>query len=823
MAVVTPSRRHASHHQHRRRASAKIRPSVVGALIVFALMAALGPLAFGAVDPLIQIGLVALLTFGVALYPPELPVLSRRSLWLLTAFVALLVLKEFAPAALFGRTHWRTTVVESYGLALPFTHHPEPGRALDALLAAVVAAVWFFWVRTLAGPGGQRIAVIWTLFVAAALVAGVSFALRSLDHNEAIFGLRYTPGWLGFGPFPNRNHSGCFFALGSILGCGCIAWAAAGKKYFHLPIGLGLLGLTIAALLATQSRGGLIAFGVGVVVLLALACVKSHHRRVWVAAIVFVAIFALAAALFGGPVIARFSSPASDVSNSTRMELWREAVTVWRDAPLFGHGAGSFSSIFPLYQTIELDNQRVIHPESSWLLWLDELGLIAVLIGSLAFAAYLIPAFRGAFARQRSFFPIASGLAAAIALLVHSAIDVPAHRWGTAGFALAALALAYPRPRSKSDPASAKQPSPDQPSPAQPPLDLAKATHSAPRWVALIPLAIAAFWALPLWVGWPPFSPFFEALLLARAQTTTTVSTPELEQSLAYFPLDPSLHLAAGWRELQTSGAPDRRWRQHFQIASRLEPGSWGLPEAQARACGRQAPGYALNYWQLAIDRSGWRAPELFQTALKETSGFPGAAATWAGFAEARPALLLPFAQTLPDAEGRLVYERWWRVRGAPPQTSYTAAEIDAFYGLAKKWGAAHQLKTWMSHEAGRADHDFRRWAALFHAWGDDEAAWDLLALHISDPALPSDLPAVSRPLLEKRWRTTPEDYLNAQSYAAKLLQGNELDAARQVVSVTAARDDAPEWFVLKAAYLLKAHGEASRAVALLLQPKKPR
>ena len=37
-------------------------------------------------------------------------------------------------------------------------------------------------------------------------------SLEQFQAQKMIFGLRYTPGWLGFGPFPNRNHTACFFA-----------------------------------------------------------------------------------------------------------------------------------------------------------------------------------------------------------------------------------------------------------------------------------------------------------------------------------------------------------------------------------------------------------------------------------------------------------------------------------------------------------------------------------------------------------------------------------------------------------------------------------
>ena len=84
--------------------------------------------------------------------------------------------KEFAPANWFGHTFWRTTLTRQYGLELPFTHHPEPARALDALLVGAVGVIWFLWVRRLAVERHHRTFLAWALFAAGGIVAIVSFA-----------------------------------------------------------------------------------------------------------------------------------------------------------------------------------------------------------------------------------------------------------------------------------------------------------------------------------------------------------------------------------------------------------------------------------------------------------------------------------------------------------------------------------------------------------------------------------------------------------------------------------------------------------------------
>ena len=67
------------------------------ALGVFALMAVLVPLLFGAVDRLPQIVLLVLLVIGIVAQPPAVVPLSRWGNRLAIALLALLLIKEFAP------------------------------------------------------------------------------------------------------------------------------------------------------------------------------------------------------------------------------------------------------------------------------------------------------------------------------------------------------------------------------------------------------------------------------------------------------------------------------------------------------------------------------------------------------------------------------------------------------------------------------------------------------------------------------------------------------------------------------------------------------
>ena len=328
------------------------------ALVIYCLLVVAGPLAFGAADRITQIALLGVFAAGLWARPAGMPPLSRWGNRLVIAFLAVLLLKEFAPAGWFGAVRWRTVLVGNFNLDLPWTHHPEPARALDGLLALIGAALWFAWVRTLASDRDCRPVLAWALVASAAVVTAVSFSTRGLD-PQAIYGLRFTPGWTGFGPFPNRNHTGDLLAMGFVLACGCTAWETARKHWIGVAGGIVMAAIIFGGLLATQSRGGLVAGAFGTGCLVVLIFLKLRSRRV--VAVTFAAALGAGAMamLFGAEVFGRFTGhDTGGVSNLMRIHIWQDTLQMWRDAPLFGHGLKTFPQIIGLYQTLRLEDRR---------------------------------------------------------------------------------------------------------------------------------------------------------------------------------------------------------------------------------------------------------------------------------------------------------------------------------------------------------------------------------------------------------------------------------------------------------------------------------
>jgi O-antigen ligase len=797
MAVVKRRRRSTGRDEAGQRIVA--RPEW-GALAIFAALITLAPLAFGAVDQIVQATLLLLFAAGLALRPPSIVRPSPRTNVLLIALTAVLVLKEFAPAAIFGNVQWRTLVEQQFRLELPWTHHPEPGRAVDALLSGALALLWLLWVRTLASRRENRGWIAWSLAGAAAIVAGVSFLTHSAD-ARAIYGLRFTPGWLGFGPFPNRNHTACFLAMGVVMACGTMVWEIMRRRTVPAILAGLMALLSLAGMLATQSRGGVVALGAGLAIYGGFCLAKFRNRRA-LALIAAIALVAVSVALAGGNTLfARFNARSTADSNSSRIAIWSETLHLWGDAPLFGHGAAAFTSVYPLYTQLPLENESVLHPESSWLQWLAELGAVPMLLAALLAGGWLVGRARVAHGSQRSFFLYAAGFATFGALLCHSVVDVPAHRWATAAFALAALGLACPRPKPTAQELEWEVHSPD---------------PRFARRAALVPACVAVLWFLPLVADWPAWSPLTLQRQLAEAWRPAG-SAAGLPRLLPCFPLSSELHHALGLDGLR-KGAPEAEWRAEFEIANRLSPGFWRQTVDQAIACERRFPEAALHFWQEAVERGSWRKEEIFNNAYPHTTKLPGAHDTWAAFIEKHQYLALEYVPLAPREEGAAVFEKWWQERGSDRNVPLSDHEAKAFYKLAPAFSSADNLASFMQARPALAQRDYLACAQALHAFGDDARAWQLLSVRQHEPQLLKPPPGVLRVDLERRLRVSPDSATNAWALAALCSMEGDEAAAQSVIVSFAKRPIAPVFFTQKAAYILKAQGHLADAVEMMLR-----
>ena len=188
--------------------------------------------------------------------------------------------------------------------------------------------------------------------------------------------------------------------------------------------------VSVAGVLLSQSRGGLLALLGGCFVLGIFAVVRrmepARARRV-----IAVACVAGALALVGAvAVLLTFGVSGSRWLGSTgltlRFSYWQAAVSMWQENPILGNGPGSFEAMYPQYRAPSSDETRFAHS------WFFEVlaaggvlgvGFLTLLLGGLA--GGVVNALRSGIGDRSGF--VAGGVAAAlVAVLGHGLLEYTA-------------------------------------------------------------------------------------------------------------------------------------------------------------------------------------------------------------------------------------------------------------------------------------------------------------------------------------------------------------------------------------------------------------
>ncbi len=263
------------------------------------------------------------------------------------------------------------------GPAGPADYHPSaasPERSLSAsaYLVATMLALWasaalFRGQEGLRRAGNALVAVACFLILLAA-------ALRASGTHKLLGILSYTWG-NPFGPILNYNHAADILILAIPV---AISRAAAPPDARMVPSEYWARRLVLVfpalflfgGLLATSSRGAAIFLAIA---LAAWGLVRLRGSSRWGAVAVAAALpFAVLVrnALFN-PARAGFF----DDSTSIRFAMWRGALTLLADKPLFGVGAGGVYGIFEPYRPSWM-NLAVDHVHCEPLEWLLEYGVL---------------------------------------------------------------------------------------------------------------------------------------------------------------------------------------------------------------------------------------------------------------------------------------------------------------------------------------------------------------------------------------------------------------------------------------------------------------
>ncbi len=295
------------------------------------------------------------------------------------------------------------------------------------VLAAMLAALVFWNERGRDRDAARRLAITVLAIASAQAVFGAVQWSRAPDR---IYGQATPIVTTPFGSFVNHNHFAGLAEMGAVLATG-MALGYARRNQGPDPRSLAFAGLALglaAALLASRSRGGLVALSAGLVLVGALwsGGRAGSRRSIAVAALGVVGILSFGLVVVPSTTRQHLATIATgaDLSGEYRIEMARATLRLAAAHPLAGSGIGAYADAVPAFKTGHGD-VRSTHAESDVLEFLAEAGLAGVAL--LAWLGVtLLRGFRDRAESGRD--PVRHGLVvgalgAAAALLVHSLVD----------------------------------------------------------------------------------------------------------------------------------------------------------------------------------------------------------------------------------------------------------------------------------------------------------------------------------------------------------------------------------------------------------------
>ena len=431
---------------------------------LFYALTAFGPFAFGCVEPWSRAVLETLIfLLALACFLRGRPAVSAAAaeFWLFPAVFAAL-----------GLFQLRTSVVaDGPWPHLPFTTAPYATGAAVLLWASYAALLWSVPRVFVTHEAARR--YIRFLF-GMGLVLTAFGAVQAVTDPDKLYWVRETYR-AGFGPYYNRDDAANLLLMCMAAGIGFLfsrlrrGASLDGTPIQHLrtqaSIAAGVLFL-FSGVVACTSRGALLATlltGSALMFFGADFARRTRHRRARAAAalasavfVIFVSFQYVGAGAAAGALV--------DRSIMGRFSIYGDARRWLKDAPLFGTGLGSFETIYPAYQDLEL-RATVAHAHSDWLeiaLESGMLGLLAALAAAGLAARAALRTWRAARSEEMRAL-IGGGLAAAAAFSIHALFEfcfqIPGNAvvfLGIVGFLLSAPAWAdKAADRARSQPPSA--------------------------------------------------------------------------------------------------------------------------------------------------------------------------------------------------------------------------------------------------------------------------------------------------------------------------------------------------------------------------------
>jgi O-antigen ligase len=273
----------------------------------------------------------------------------------------------------------------------------------------------------------------WRGFVWFGMVFGFLISLfgilQHMTFNGKLYWFREIHyGGIPFGPYVNRNHFAGFVEL--ILPLALVPLVLGRVRRERWPV-VGLFAVVpIGALFLSVSRGGIVSFGVELVVLaLVMIQRRTAGKQLFAGAAVLLLAVLMVSWLGVGQLLQRFSSFQSlEATAGKRASMRRDTWQIFLHHPIAGTGLGTLQIVYPPYESL-YDGKIVNHAHNDYLEALAETGALGGLCCAWFLGVLLSESWRrlrhanGSFAGTLQL----CGLVACAGFLVHGLVDFNLH------------------------------------------------------------------------------------------------------------------------------------------------------------------------------------------------------------------------------------------------------------------------------------------------------------------------------------------------------------------------------------------------------------
>jgi len=698
--------------------------------------------------------ILLLLAALIALHPPR-ALGFRYFLWAML-FLVILASTAILPAGWFGIPGWRHEMVR-YGIPLTGMLSPQPRASAHSMVLLLAGIAWIYWLCSQSWLPEEKRRLIELFVTGAAILATVALV--------AFYCGKPVPFWhseRGFGPFPNRNQTGDFFAISGILAIACTYENFRGGKMggIWFPIACALI---CAALVSSYSRAAVVLFFAGSIIwIVSLGLISRSPKAPAVCASLLVVATA-AFLLFGGTTLERLQG-AEGVTLGFRRMIYKDAFSLIHASPWTGIGLGNFEGVFALFRKESAMPSRILHPESDWLWLWAEMGwtaIAAVIVASCILLKKVFPLDRGTNRRLR----LAAGVAALV-FAVHGIVDVPGHRLGSALPGLFMLGMALNNPRVVPE----------------------NRRVAAGFRVGAVAMAVAGtLWLVTGFTGLEATKKLSHEMI---ARQSYPLAIEQTTGAIARMPLDWQLYYIRGMAEAYSGNWP--RAYDDFRRVNLLESTSHIVTFEEGRIWMSSQPSYAIPAWRETLRRCpSQEAAQYYEYMLGYTGENSVLLGMLRSLAGGRKDLGLVWLSAANGEELKTGIRSI--LQSDPDLHSLTDGQKTTFFRLWAKSGDPELMQrlsqnTYWQHLAWRqiaADRASRK---------DLRGACEVAFQSMPQPALPKATVSGDNQELHRRLLRRPDDFLAGYTlYTMLKVQGNFV-AAMDVLQGLAKSPDCPRY-----------------------------